>query len=88
MRTKRNVTDVSYVASDLTATPMRTVLRTRKSNAKMVSAKIRYEAFKARAGIIGVLNACHCAYPLEAEHREWCPSVALLRSQQAVKEKS
>jgi hypothetical protein len=59
----------------------------RKRCIAAISTADRYEAFKQRAATIGVLQSCLCAFPVEAEHREWCPSVALLKSQQAVKER-
>lgn len=92
-RIKRNVEDVGYVAADLTAKPMREVLRERKSLIATIPLKIRESAYRDRAGIIGVLQACLCGYPIrkaptESEHELWCPSTALLASQLEVLKRS
>ncbi len=81
MKPKRNVADVDYIAADLSVTPMRQVLADRKRRSTTIAAAVRYEAFKQRAGAIGVLQSCLCAYPIESNHREWCPALALLESQ-------
>lgn len=90
---KRNVEDVAYVAADLSETPMREVLRDRKSLVATIPRALREAAYRERAGIIGVLQSCLCAMPLrraetDSGHADWCPSTALLASQREASKRS
>lgn len=92
-RVKRNVEDVAYVDSDLTEIPMREVIRIRKSLIASIPRRVREEAFRARAKIIGVLSACLCGYPTQktetdSGHSDWCPSHHLLMGYAALDEQS
>ena len=65
------------LASDGTTRPMREVLDERKRNERTINRKLLEEAYRTRAGLIGSLQACTCAYPLvraetESEHATWC----------------
>lgn len=87
----RNVEDVDYVNSDAPSRPMREVLRERKKSAARITKKLLVEAFRHRAGLIGQLQSCLCAYPLvesdtESKHEEWCPAHLVFLSSKAVRE--
>jgi hypothetical protein len=87
----RNVDDVDYVATNETK-PMREVLRERHAKAKTVSKKLLADAFRERAGMIGLLQSCLCAFPLveastDSKHEQWCPSHQLFLSKQIVNDR-
>ncbi len=78
MTEPRNLVDVDYVlTSAQDVRPMRTVLREREKKARETPKAQREAAFRKRAGIVGALQLCTCAWPISkaetsTEHSEWC----------------
>jgi hypothetical protein len=84
---KRNVLDVSYVATSGDR-PMREVIRERQTKARKFSKAKAQEAYRERARTIALLQTCLCCYPLvtcatASEHEDWCPSEHMQRSFEA-----
>lgn len=53
--------------------------------------KLREEAYRARAGVIGIMTSCICTYPVEQEatstgHSEFCPSHLMITARAAAKD--
>jgi hypothetical protein len=65
------------LASDGTARPMREVLDERRRNEQTLPKAEREAAYRERAWMIALLQACTCGYPrqraeTESEHATWC----------------
>lgn len=68
--------------------PIDEVLQERTANQRTYKRSQLEAAYRERAGIIGMLGSCLCAYPLvflptPSGHEPWCPSEGLRRSREA-----
>ena len=72
--------------SDRDDVPFRESLAALRTSVQTISPKVRAKAFRERAGIIGALGSCICAWPVvkadtDTEHPEWCVAHRIIHSQ-------
>lgn len=81
--------DVGWHEGDGVVRPIVEVLQERAANRRTYKLAQLEQAYRERAGMIGMLSSCLCAFPLvivptPSGHEPWCPSEGLRRSYERV----